>query len=176
MIADAGRTAEDDAPLVGAADAAESPDSAGAYPRLSDEQLAALRRHGQRRAIRPGDVVIADGDRDRDFTVVLAGRVAVYEGYGTDVATCRQDAWLALPEWADASYQRSTRNALKVFHRLGVPSGSSNRKWTSPGWVFSSSQRPSGRRFARTRSIASSSRGSGVPPRRAKYSVALSRS
>ena len=49
-----------------------------------------------------------------------------------DVATCRQDAWLALPELSDASYQRSTRSALKVFHRLGVPSGSSNRKWTSP--------------------------------------------
>jgi len=33
--------------------------------------------------------------------------------------TCRQDAWLALPGWADASYQRSTRSALKVFHRHG---------------------------------------------------------
>ena len=40
--------------------------------------------------------------------------------------------YVALPEWVDASYQRSTRNALKVFHRLGVPSGSSNRKWTAP--------------------------------------------
>jgi thioredoxin reductase (NADPH) len=84
MIADAGGTAKHNAPLVRTADAAESPDTAGAYPRLSDEQVAALRRHGQRRAIRPGDVVIAEGDRDRDFTVVLAGRVAVYEGYGTD--------------------------------------------------------------------------------------------
>ena len=36
--------------------------------------------------------------------------------------------YVALPEWVDASYQRSTRSALKVFHRLGVPSGSSNRK------------------------------------------------
>src|SRR5215472_14169753 len=93
-----------------------------------------------------------------------------------DVATCRQDARLALPELSDASYQRSTRSALKVFHRLEVPSGSSNRKWTAPAWVFSSSQRPSGRRLARTRSIASASRGSGVPPRWAKYSVAFSRS
>src|SRR5262249_51505121 len=91
-------------------------------------------------------------------------------------ATSSPHAWVALPVWADASYQRSTRSALKVFHRLGVPSGSSNRKWTAPGWVFSSSQRPSGRRLARTPSIASASRGSGVPPRRAKYSVALSRS
>src|SRR3954466_8094023 len=93
-----------------------------------------------------------------------------------DVATCRQDAWLALPEWADASYQRSTRSALKVFHRLGVPSGSSNRKWTAPGGGFASSPRPSGRRLARTRAIASASRGSGASPRLEKYSVALRRS
>ena len=54
-------------------------------------------------------------------------------------AAGRQDAWLALPDAADASYQRSTRNALKVFHRLGVPSGSSNRKWTAPECLSSSS-------------------------------------
>ena len=30
-------------------------------------------------------------------------------------AARRQDAWLAPPEWADASYQRSTRSALKVM-------------------------------------------------------------
>ena len=57
---------------------------------------------------------------------------------------------------------------LEVFHRLGVPVGFLNRKWTAPEWLFSSSQRPSGRRFARTRSIASASRGSGVPPRRGR--------
>ena len=42
------------------------------------------------------------------------------------------------------SYQRSTRSARRVFHRLGVPSPSSMSKCVSPGWVFSSSQVPSG--------------------------------
>ena len=62
-----------------------------------------------------------------------------------------KNAWLGSVTWAEASYQRSTRNALKVFQRLGVASGSSNRKWTAPGCEFSSSQSPSGRRLARTR-------------------------
>ena len=35
----------------------------------------------------------------------------------------------------DAPCQRITRSALRVFHRLGLPSGPSNRKWTAPGRV-----------------------------------------
>ena len=41
------------------------------------------------------------------------------------------------------SHQASTRSARSVFHRLGWPSPSSYRTWAGPGWVFSSSQRPS---------------------------------
>ena len=44
----------------------------------------------------------------------------------------------------DRSYQRRTRSARSVFHRLGRPSPSSSTKWTLPGWVFSSSHVPSG--------------------------------
>ena len=64
-------------------EAPETPDLQGAYPRLSDEQIAALDAQGQRRPTRPGDVLFAEGDRECDFFVVLAGRVASVEGRGT---------------------------------------------------------------------------------------------
>ena len=61
----------------------ETPDLQGAFPRLSDAQIAALDAQGQRRLIQPGDVLFAEGDRECDFFVVLAGRVASVEGHGT---------------------------------------------------------------------------------------------
>src|SRR6201993_1753538 len=63
--------------------APETPDLQGAYPRLSDEQIAALDAQGGRRPTRPGDVLFTEGDRECDFFVVLAGRVASVEGRGT---------------------------------------------------------------------------------------------
>ena len=61
----------------------ETPDLQGAFPRLSDAQIAALDAQGQRRPIQPGDVLFAEGDRECDFFVVLAGRVASVEGKAT---------------------------------------------------------------------------------------------
>ena len=61
----------------------ETPDLQGAFPRLSDAQIAALDAQGQRRPIQPDDVLFAEGDRDCGFFVVLAGRVASVEGHGT---------------------------------------------------------------------------------------------
>ena len=61
----------------------ETPDLQGAFPRLSDAQIAALDAQGQRRPIQPGDVLFAEGDRDCDFFVILAGKVASVEGKGT---------------------------------------------------------------------------------------------
>ena len=61
----------------------ETPDLQGAFPRLSDAQIAALDAQGQRRPIQPGEVLFAEGDRDCDFFVVLAGKVASVEGHGT---------------------------------------------------------------------------------------------
>src|ERR1700734_31237 len=61
----------------------ETPDLQGAYPRLSDAQIAELEAQGQRRAIQPGEVLFAEGDRDCGFFVVLAGKVASVEGHGT---------------------------------------------------------------------------------------------
>src|SRR3954447_17281047 len=62
---------------------AETPDLAGAYPRLTHRQLSQVCRRGRRRPIRPGEVLVAEGQRDRDFMVVLSGKVAVVEGYDT---------------------------------------------------------------------------------------------
>ena len=61
----------------------ETPDLQGAYPRLSDAQIAALDAQGRRRPIQPGDVLFAEGDRESDFFVILAGKVASVEGNGT---------------------------------------------------------------------------------------------
>ena len=61
----------------------ETPDLQGAFPRLSDAQIAALDAQGQRRPIQPGDVLFAEGDRESDFFVILAGKVASVEGKAT---------------------------------------------------------------------------------------------
>ncbi len=66
-----------------AAPAEESPDVCGAFPRLADEHIALLERYGERRRVKPGDVLIREGERDRDFYVILAGAVAVVDGLGT---------------------------------------------------------------------------------------------
>jgi thioredoxin reductase (NADPH) len=61
----------------------ETPDLQGAYPRLSDAQVAALAAAGRPRPVRPGDVLFREGDRDYGFHVVLDGAVASVEGYGS---------------------------------------------------------------------------------------------
>jgi thioredoxin reductase (NADPH) len=49
----------------------ESPDVYGAYPRLGDDQIAGLAGAGQRRPVKPGDVLYREGDGDCDFFVIL---------------------------------------------------------------------------------------------------------
>lgn len=61
------------------ADLTETPDTAGASPRLSSAQIALLARYGARRAVTAGDVLFRDGDSGYDFFVVLRGLVAVVE-------------------------------------------------------------------------------------------------
>lgn len=61
----------------------ETPDVYGAYPRLSDDQMAHLAQHGRQRAAGPGDVLVREGERCETFYVVLSGSVAIVEGYGT---------------------------------------------------------------------------------------------
>jgi thioredoxin reductase (NADPH) len=64
-------------------DITETPDLQGAYPRLSDAQIAALAGQGDRRGIEPGETLFGEGERDCDFYVVLSGHVASVEGRGT---------------------------------------------------------------------------------------------
>jgi thioredoxin reductase (NADPH) len=61
----------------------ETTDPGGAFPRLTEQQMAKFAEYGQRRPTRPGDVLVREGQHDRDFMVIMAGKVAVYEGYGT---------------------------------------------------------------------------------------------
>jgi thioredoxin reductase (NADPH) len=61
----------------------ESFDLYGAFPRLSEEHLLQLSRHGVRRDVEHGDVLFREGDRRCDLFVILEGRVAVVESYGT---------------------------------------------------------------------------------------------
>lgn len=60
----------------------EPADRHGAFPRLDEEQRARLRAAGDVRAVRPGDVLFAEGDAGYDFFVVESGAVAVVQGYG----------------------------------------------------------------------------------------------
>jgi thioredoxin reductase (NADPH) len=60
----------------------ESPDLLGAFPRLSDEQIAPLEAVGERRRVKWGDVLYREGDGNCDFFVILDGKVAVVEESG----------------------------------------------------------------------------------------------
>lgn len=61
----------------------ETPDLSGAYPRLEPDQIEMLAACGDRRPVRPGEVLILEGEPDPAFFVVLSGKVAVLEGYQT---------------------------------------------------------------------------------------------
>jgi thioredoxin reductase (NADPH) len=61
----------------------ETPDAIGAYPRLSDGQLAALERYGERRPTEEGEVLIHEGEHPPAFFVITDGLVEVMDGYGT---------------------------------------------------------------------------------------------
>jgi thioredoxin reductase (NADPH) len=68
----------------GAATRAETPDLYGAYPRLSEHQIAALAAQGERRPIREGEVLYREGETQEHFFVILSGVVAIVEGLGGD--------------------------------------------------------------------------------------------
>jgi len=60
----------------------ETPERDGAFPRLDETQLERLRGLGEVRAVEPGDVLFAEGDRASDFFVIESGMVAIVQGYG----------------------------------------------------------------------------------------------
>ena len=60
-------------------DLPETPDTTGAYPRLTDEQIMLLSRYGERKRLAKGSMLFCEGDRDCGLFVVLDGRVAVVQ-------------------------------------------------------------------------------------------------
>ena len=61
----------------------ETPDLFGAFPELSEAQIAALAGRGERETTHVGDVLYQEGDRPYDFIAILSGKVAVVEEYGS---------------------------------------------------------------------------------------------
>jgi thioredoxin reductase (NADPH) len=61
----------------------ETPDVYGAFPRLTDEQIAHLEQHGSKVPTAPGQVLYREGDSTCDFYVVLDGTVASIDGHDT---------------------------------------------------------------------------------------------
>jgi thioredoxin reductase (NADPH) len=66
------------------ADLPETPDTTGAYPRLSDEQIMLLSQYGKRTALTKGTTLFCAGDRDCPLFVVLDGRVRVVQEEGPE--------------------------------------------------------------------------------------------
>jgi thioredoxin reductase (NADPH) len=62
----------------------ETPDEHGAFPRLSEQQIAQLEPYGERRATERGELLFREGDRDYDFFVVLDGKAAIRSGREED--------------------------------------------------------------------------------------------
>lgn len=60
----------------------ETRDQQGAFPRLSDDALAAFEEHGSRRATTEGELLFAEGDESYDFFVVASGQVAIVADLG----------------------------------------------------------------------------------------------
>jgi thioredoxin reductase (NADPH) len=63
-----------------AAQTPETPDSSGAFPRLSPEQLELLLPAGERRKTEAGDVLFREGEESSELFVILEGQVAIVEG------------------------------------------------------------------------------------------------
>ncbi|MFB8246376.1 FAD-dependent oxidoreductase [Streptomyces sp. NPDC055952] len=61
----------------------ETADIYGAYPRLPEDQMDRLARHGRRREVDAGDVLIREGEHCETFYVIVSGSIAVIEDYGT---------------------------------------------------------------------------------------------
>lgn len=60
-------------------DLPETPDTTGAYPRLSDDQIMLLARYAERKRAAKASTLFCEGDRDCGLLVVLEGKVAVVQ-------------------------------------------------------------------------------------------------
>lgn len=60
-------------------DLPETPDTGGAYPRLTDAQIMLLSQYGERKPLTKGTTLFCAGDRDCGLFVILDGRVRVVQ-------------------------------------------------------------------------------------------------
>lgn len=65
-------------------DLPETPDTSGAYPRLTDAQIMLLSQYGERKPLTKGTTLFCAGDRDCGLFVVLDGRVRVVQEEGPE--------------------------------------------------------------------------------------------
>jgi len=68
---------------------AETPDRDGAFPRLTDEQLAVFESCGELRPVKAGDLLYREGEPTDTFFIVLSALVAIVEGHGADERVVR---------------------------------------------------------------------------------------
>lgn len=75
------RTSSEDAPRLGDGQLVddETPDTVGAFPRLTDDQITTLEVGGTRRSVHAGEVLIREGAPSNDFFVILTGKVAIID-------------------------------------------------------------------------------------------------
>jgi thioredoxin reductase (NADPH) len=62
----------------------ETQDRDGAFPRLSDQQLARLLELGDVRAVKPGEVLFSAGDNGTEFFIIKSGVVVLVQGLGSE--------------------------------------------------------------------------------------------
>ena len=55
----------------------ETPDLFGAYPRLTEDQIATLRPGGTRRPVGVDEILIREGTRSDELFLILSGKVAI---------------------------------------------------------------------------------------------------
>ncbi|MFC5824564.1 FAD-dependent oxidoreductase [Nonomuraea insulae] len=61
----------------------ETPDLYGAYPRLDERRITDLSQCGERKPVSPGEALYREGEPLGEFIVILRGKVAMVEGYGS---------------------------------------------------------------------------------------------
>jgi hypothetical protein len=76
----------------------ETPDLYGAYPRLEPEQIERLSPLGVWHDTQAGEVLHREGRNDHNLIVILEGKVAIVEGYGSggeraSTCTTRGASW-----------------------------------------------------------------------------------
>ena len=91
-----------------------------AFPRLTDAQIASLEPRGRRRAVRAGEVLIAEGDRGFGCYVVLNGAIEMFESSRGDPHTIVVHALSGARHGGCGQMDRALRSGRCELHRSKV--------------------------------------------------------